>query len=204
MGKTIVGNDQALASDILTILGYGLSGNIPAAATVLVDSLYYETDTKILKQEQAGAWAEIARGETATRLAQLAERGFASLTGRATKSQMEWTAAKLLLGAGAGADPTEISVPSSPTSGSYAGNSTENRAIPHGLGVIPKIVFIQNATNHVGAWIVTGHAHYQRLNVDTTYATNDPDITNIYVGDTESTAEVGNETGRTYYWVAIG
>lgn len=115
MGITIAPNDQALASDVLSILNYGLAANIPAAAAVLVDSLYYETDTKILKQEQAGVWAEITRGETVIRLAQLAERAFASLTGRVGKSQMEWTTAKLLLGAGAGSDPTEIDVPTTVT-----------------------------------------------------------------------------------------
>lgn len=109
MGKTIVPNDQALASDILSMLNYGLAANIPAAADVLVDSLYYETDTKILKQEQAGVWVEIARGETVIRLAQLGEKSHANLDNIGKGHR--WTLNKLLLGAGVGADPTEIDIP---------------------------------------------------------------------------------------------
>lgn len=191
MGKTIAANDQALASDILSIIGYGLAANIPAAAAVLVDSFYWESDTKILKQEQAGVWAEIARGESAIRLAQLAERAFTSMTGRITTAQqpaltdekmwkgtganpeeltiaasrvvgrkaagdvvaltgaevltiigrigkgnLQWTAAKLLLGAGAGADPTEVDLPvagATVASGTYSGNDTDNRQITTGF-----------------------------------------------------------------------
>ena len=51
------------------------------------------------------------------------------------KDQFEWTAAKLLLGAGAGADPTEIDVPAGPTiaSGAYTGDGTDGRQIAIGF-----------------------------------------------------------------------
>ena len=111
-GKTLAANEQALASDIMSMLNYGLEANIPAEEDVVRDSLYCATNTKILWQEHNGTWTEIARGETVIRLAQLAEKAFASLTGRATKSQMEWAATKFLQGAGVGADPTEVDIPS--------------------------------------------------------------------------------------------
>lgn len=113
-GKTLAANEQALASDIMSMLGYGLASGLPATAAVVRDSFYWETDTKILKQEHNGTWVETSRGETVIRLAQLAEKAFASLTGRVGKSQMEWAANKILLGAGVGSDPTEIDVPTSP------------------------------------------------------------------------------------------
>jgi len=60
---------------------------------------------------------------------------FADITDRAGPSKFEWTADKLLKGAGAGADPTEIDVPTpkSIATGSYTGNGTTARQITVGF-----------------------------------------------------------------------
>ncbi|GAJ22939.1 unnamed protein product, partial [marine sediment metagenome] len=43
--------------------------------------IYFSTDTLVLERDTGAAWVEVVRGETATRLAQLAEKAHSSLTG---------------------------------------------------------------------------------------------------------------------------
>ncbi|GAI27603.1 unnamed protein product, partial [marine sediment metagenome] len=57
----------------------GLAAARPAAGTA--NRWYYSTDTKVLEYDTGAAWVEAARGESATRLAQLAEKAHSSLTG---------------------------------------------------------------------------------------------------------------------------
>ncbi len=97
------------------------------------------------------------------------------------------------------------------TSGTYAGNDTVNRAIPHGLGVTPKIVFISDTQAGIFCWfrIFGGLAQilYFRILVATAgkYAVTIPNATNFYVGNAASYTYSANETDSgTYYWVAIG
>jgi len=59
-------------------LKYGLASARPAFG--IAGQSYYSTDTKVLESDNGTAWVEIARGETATRLAQLIEKSHASLT----------------------------------------------------------------------------------------------------------------------------
>lgn len=60
-------------------LDEGLASHRPSAG--VAKRLYYSTDTKILDRDNGVVWQEVARGETAIRLAQLAEKAHASLTG---------------------------------------------------------------------------------------------------------------------------
>ncbi len=57
----------------------GLDANKPAAG--VANRYYWAIDTKILYRDTGAAWEETARGETAIRLAQLAEKQHANLTG---------------------------------------------------------------------------------------------------------------------------
>ena len=114
-----------------------------------------------------------------------------------------WTAGKLLKGAGVDADPTEIVIA---TSGSYTGNATAGRAIPHGLSAIPRIVLItpssdsQNYTFQLfGSYL--GNMFSFNTGSKILKSVTDMDSTNFYVGDGDSTA---NGSGAGYYWVAIG
>lgn len=68
------GNDE-----VYGLLRTGLDASKPAAGTA--GRFYWATDTKILYRDTGSAWEESARGETATRLAQLSEKAHSSLTG---------------------------------------------------------------------------------------------------------------------------
>lgn len=125
---------------------------------------------------------------------------------RIEKDALEITLNKLLKGAGAGADPTEIDVPAGTaiTSGSYSGDETANRAIGHGLGVTPKIILMTDTSGWFFIFTNYGYIHYIDLGHTESYDVTDPDATNFYVGNAAHWAYSGNGSGSTYYWVAIG
>ena len=142
----------------------------------------------------------------------------ANKDGRIEKNALAWTANKLLKGGGAGADPTEIDVPSgvAATSGSYTGNDTANRAIPHGLGATPKIVFLEmrnDTTTYAfrmhagGAKIVCYYLPQNTANYVSGdwFAVTEMDATNFYVGsNVGDKRDSGNALNYVYRWVAIG
>ncbi|GAI03992.1 unnamed protein product, partial [marine sediment metagenome] len=65
--------------EVYGLLHVGLDADKPAAG--VADRFYFAADTLILYRDTGAAWSEAARGETAIRLAQLAERAHSSLTG---------------------------------------------------------------------------------------------------------------------------
>lgn len=67
------------SDEVFGLLHSGTDANKPAAG--VAGRFYFTTDTKILYKDDGSAWAEILRGETASRLAQLAEKKHASLAG---------------------------------------------------------------------------------------------------------------------------
>ena len=83
------------------------------------------------------------------------------------------------------------------TSGTYNGDDAANRAIAHGLGVVPSVVVIVqvNATN---SGFVAG-ARCINAFMDNSDSVTAWDATNFYVGDTSSQL---NGTGDVYNWVA--
>jgi len=88
------------------------------------------------------------------------------------------------------------------TSGSYTGDSSVNRAIPHGLGVTPRLILLSTslgnsfyAINGTGTWIVC-------FGGGGTVTT--PNDTNFYVGNATNYAWTANLTATGYRWVAIG
>jgi hypothetical protein len=103
------------------------------------------------------------------------------------------------------------------SSGTYTGNNTQNRAIPHGLGVTPRLVLIYTAStgsNTVYEYkIYSGcdyiyYAYYTAGGANpwlgATYSTTTKDSTNFYVGKSASYDYSANRSGTVYYWVAIG
>ncbi len=66
-------------NEVYGLLLTGADADKPAAG--IVDRWYFATDTKILYRDDGTSWVEAARGETAIRLAQLAEKAHSSLTG---------------------------------------------------------------------------------------------------------------------------
>ena len=113
-------------NEVYGLVQAGTTANRPAAG--VAGRWYFATDDLILSRDNGTAWVEMARGETAIRLAQLSEKAHSSLTGigtsdhhakttsfaditdRAGVTKLNWTSGKLLRGAGPGANPTEIDV----------------------------------------------------------------------------------------------
>ncbi len=93
------------------------------------------------------------------------------------------------------------------TGGSYAGNSTANRAIPHGLGVAPKIVLITGTNGAVevfGRIHSTARIHGLNESGNGYFTVTIRNATNFYVGHAGSYQFSCNLTGKNYVWTAIG
>lgn len=67
-------------NEVYGLVQAGLATDRPAAG--VAKRWYFATDTLILSRDNGTTWDEMARGETAIRLAQLAEKAHASLTGK--------------------------------------------------------------------------------------------------------------------------
>lgn len=92
------------------------------------------------------------------------------------------------------------------TTGEYTGNDTQNRAIPHGLGRTPKIVFVirNNGTSWFTIYTFLAAIFYLSASTNTYIAVTAIDGTNFYVGNAASYSTSANSLGWFYYWVAIG
>lgn len=106
-------------------------------------------------------------------------------------------------------DGTQQTTKAVHNSGTYAGDSTANRAIAHGLGVTPKIVFIVGLGVPTSYWYRLfsgqGAIFYQTGAAATSTPVTAPDATNFYVGNaTPGYDQSANLTGNSYAWVAIG
>ncbi|KKM98164.1 hypothetical protein LCGC14_1160750 [marine sediment metagenome] len=134
----------------------------------------------------------------------------ADADGRIERDALEWEAGKLLKGAGEGVDPVLIDVPTGNAriaSGTYPGNVTVNRAIAHGLGVIPKIVMVHRSDLGTGfnrivdqSAFISYVSHLAVIKHAVTAMTD----TNFYVGNATNYLQSANNTGQSYDWVAIG
>lgn len=103
------------------------------------------------------------------------------------------------------ADHTLTSI-ASISSGSYTGNSTVDRAIPHGLGVTPKIVFIIDVPGVFWFRIIEALASIFYIAAATMerYGVTAMNSTNFYVGNATQYYQSANYDARSYRWVAIG
>jgi hypothetical protein len=104
------------------------------------------------------------------------------------------------------------------SSGSYTGNDTANRAIPHGLGVIPILVLIwyRKITSPYNSYFAVQNPNIAALfgfygDMSTGYWMMRTDLsltainaTNFYIGDSSDYPKSMNGAGLTYYWAAIG
>ena len=92
------------------------------------------------------------------------------------------------------------------TQGTYTGDSSANKAIPHGLGVTPKLIII---TDEGGFMFISFAATYFYYSMAAgtsgdSPAVTAPNTTNFYVGNAGSYDQSANSTGRAYRWAAIG
>ena len=105
--------------------------------------------------------------------------------------------------------PSEVDMPAAgaiTTSGSYTGDNSANRAIPHGLGATPKVVFVQGISGG-GAYffrVFGAQALIFYAAGSSGYAVTIPNATNFYVGNAASYANTANVNTWNYIWVAIG
>lgn len=119
------------------------------------------------------------------------------------------TAGHFLMTQGAGANPVWARTQRA-TSGSYVGNSSANRAIPHGLGVTPKIVLITGFTTAMTYYSLHRiHESLGRITYEwgSNYASlpvTAPDSQNFYVGNSSDYGKSANAQDYNYYWAAIG
>ena len=92
------------------------------------------------------------------------------------------------------------------SSSNYAGNNGANRAIAHGLGTTPVIVFIVEVETGQRFQIITGSnfIYYLSATADGAHAVTAPNGTNFYVGNAAEFLQSGNSSSYTYVWVAIG
>lgn len=131
---------KAMATKITTIpqvyyRGSGAAAARPAAAGLRNGSTWFSTDTLDIDQVVAGAWVTVFDSSAVG-----AAHAATHIPGGA--DPMRWTAAKLLLGAGAGADPTLVSPNAKeiffPATAHNSGDSFDN------LGDFPKVT-LQNS-----------------------------------------------------------
>ncbi|MCK5216609.1 MAG: hypothetical protein KAJ93_02410 [Methanosarcinales archaeon] len=90
-------------------------------------------------------------------------------------------------------------------SDTYNGNSTVNRAIPHGLGKVPKHVHIY-VDNDVFNWhmgIGTKLDMLYGVAAHTVYTVTEWDETNFYVGQAPNYDNTANITGRVYTFKVV-
>lgn len=88
------------------------------------------------------------------------------------------------------------------SSGSYTGDGTQNRAIPHGLSKVPKLVRLHNSSNAT-FYEVNSSTNIQEVNQTqvSNSAVTAMDTTNFYVGTAVNF--LGNVNLQVHTWVAI-
>lgn len=84
--------------------------------------------------------------------------------------------------------------------GTYVGNDTANRAIPHGLGRVPVLVHILRASWGVNYHIIRGDAYVSGNG--TLRAVTPADAINFYVGNAGDYSQSANANGQNFFWVA--
>lgn len=100
--------------------------------------------------------------------------------------------------------PTDLTSYSKTNEGTYTGNATNNRAIPHGLSKIPKLIVLRLQNGAASAFMtITSNGHIMGVNASATtmQVCTAIDNTNFYVGG--AAGVWSNESTDTYTWVAI-
>ena len=91
-------------------------------------------------------------------------------------------------------------------SGSYAGDNTADRAIPHGLERTPTMILIVTTGLTIIFRIINGsvYVHYAANGAAFGgHAVSAVDDTNFHVGNAANYTQSANANGTTYYWAAV-
>lgn len=91
------------------------------------------------------------------------------------------------------------------SSGTFTGDNTVNRAIPHGLSRTPKIVMLINPSQGCFGSITVGYTNIvaQRGAATDVKGVTAPNATNFYVGHAGDYITSMNSATHVIYWVAI-
>lgn len=85
-----------------------------------------------------------------------------------------------------GADAITLTAYAKITEGTYTGDGTQNRAIPHGLGIVPGVVIIGKVTAPYSVGFIVSnlgtHCMIADAGATTGYTQTAPDNVNFYVG----------------------
>lgn len=91
--------------------------------------------------------------------------------------------------------------------GSYTGNDTANRAIPHGLTSVPSLVLIHRTGTPDCFTIMDTYAlmyhHSAPFNTANSHAVTAMDTTNFYVGNGANYSQSANAAATAYNWTAF-
>lgn len=97
------------------------------------------------------------------------------------------------------------------TTGTYTGNNAANRAIPHGLTGIPKLVIIMqdpggDAGGETGYQLYPAYARifYRAGGANSSLAVTAMDATSFYVGNATTYAQSANNNPVVFTWYAYG
>jgi hypothetical protein len=93
------------------------------------------------------------------------------------------------------------------TTGTYNGDDTVNRAIPHNLGAVPYFVQIRGQSTGLQHWVMyadTNAIAKLASGSFTNLAVTAKDSTNFYVGNATSYQNSANASGTGHRWVAFG
>jgi hypothetical protein len=92
------------------------------------------------------------------------------------------------------------------TSGTYTGDNSVNRGMPHGLGTTPKLVIIVEDSATYYFILIAGLDTVNRFSSGGWgyIAVTAKDSTNFYVGDSSSYRNSANSGSHDYFWVAMG
>lgn len=94
------------------------------------------------------------------------------------------------------------------TTGTYTGDDTVNRAIPHGLGCVPKLVILRYFVASLSYFIFGGDTSIIYWGPDAAamggHAITTPTDTNFYVGNADNYQQSANSDTHGFKWVAFG
>lgn len=85
----------------------------------------------------------------------------------------------------------------------FNGNDSVNRAIPHGLGVVPKFVILSGVGAYSMCIVENGKINFLEPVASAQYAVTSMDATNIYVGNASDYNGSCNGVGYTYSGMVI-
>lgn len=182
----------------------GTTANIAALTGMVEEDLAYDTTLQLLKRYTGTAW-EIVGIYASSGLA-----GNRPLAADVPLGSLYYATDTIVLSQ-VQAGPAWVNVTQAwakVSSGTFTGDGTANRAIAHGLGVVPKFYFAVafNGANMVGFSIVSG-SDTDRIGEEiaatpTGGAVTAMNATNVYIG-TANPNYYGNINSYIYFWFAV-